>query len=120
MRKIERWAASAVVLAALLASGFAGCGDDDGACPDLSGAWTIDQHCVPEYVGGAVSVQQTGCSLQSSGAGFDNFTGGVTASGAINIGGVAGGDVINCAGTAAPTQITLDCASGSCDVVMRR
>lgn len=111
------------------------CGDDDGAaptadggdqdsggggaCPNLAGTWTIDQHCGgASVIGMTVPLTQSGCTFTTGGT-FAGFTGTVTDDGTLTFSGVANGSTIDCTGTATPTTITETC-TGDCNVVLTK
>lgn len=104
-----------------IAASAVGCGDEaTGDCPDLRGAWTVQQHCVADFIGMGVGVNQSGCEVTTSGA-FNGFAGRVTAAGEFNVGGTVGSDVISCSGTATTGLITLSCDDEPpCEVALRR
>jgi hypothetical protein len=85
-----------------------------GACPDVSGTWTITQHCDTSLVGEKAVVTETGCSL-SFAAPFDGFSGMVAAGGGITLTGAQ-----SCTGTVEASSITMVCTPGSCDVTLTR
>ena len=108
---------------------LAGCGDDDAGggntdggqtqCIDLSGTWTVDEHCGgAAVVGMTVPVTQTGCAFTTGGT-FAGFAGTIDESGAITLSGVANNQQIDCTGTATATRITETC-TGDCNVVMTK
>ena len=101
-----------------------GCGSDQptgtgGTCPDISGTWTITNHCESEMIGSPATVLQNGCSITVS---EWNFTGTVSSSGAITMSGSPSGDPMTCTGTASTSTISVNCTetgeSGSCAVTL--
>lgn len=97
--------------------GGGGGGNVNQGCPDVSGTWSMDQHCDPGMVGDAFEVTQSGCNLSVPSQGW---TGSVTAVGGISMGGPAGGSVLTCTGTASQTQLTVECQPGACHVEMSK
>jgi hypothetical protein len=100
-------------------------GDGDGGggglgCVSIDGDWVVVSHCEPTLAGVEVGVIQTGCDIATTGA-FDNFAGAVDQDDNLTLSGTAfaGGDLIECAGSAAPTELTFACTD-SCDVVLER
>jgi hypothetical protein len=101
----------------------AGCGSSSGdKCINLSGTWTIDQHCQSSSVGQTVTVGQTDCNITYSSP-FDGWTGKISGS-SIGCSGPAGSEMLSCNGTATTTTINLSCPSTSggspCVVVLSK
>lgn len=101
-----------------------GCGTDEptgtgGSCPDISGTWTITNHCESEMIGSLATVTQTGCSIAVS---EWNFTGTVSSTGAITMNGSPSGDPMTCTGTVSTSTISMSCTetgeSDSCNVTL--
>jgi len=98
------------------------CGDSSDAspasntCPDVSGTWTITDHCSAPLIGLSTDVTETGCSLSFS-APFDAFSGNVTSDGKITISGPQ-----SCTGTASASAIAMNCTGGAdtCEVKLSR
>jgi hypothetical protein len=40
-------------------------GGSAGECANISGSWTIEQHCEADLVGGPVEVTQSGCDIEA-------------------------------------------------------
>jgi hypothetical protein len=80
------------------------------ACIDMSGSWTITQHCSPAYVGLTAVFAQNGCAISATdpvnGTPFAGTVSGANVSGA------------NCTGTV--TGNTLDWTCGACVQVLTR
>lgn len=104
-----------VATTAIATASMAGCGSD---CADLSGDWTIDQHCESVFVGDSLKLNQNGCEFDMDEP-FPDFGGTISADGSITVGGTFEGDVINCTGTATTSQITLKCDDG-CNIVIKK
>lgn len=102
-------------LAVLLACS---CGSDpsgtNGTCPDISGTWTVTQHCDATLVGASAVVTQTNCSL-SFASPFNGFTGSVGADGTITLSGPQ-----SCTGNRSGNSISLSCTPGTCAVTLTR
>lgn len=86
-------------------------------CADVSGTWTIDQHCEADMVGDDFDVSQSGCALTVPAVGW---TGTVTAAGGLTLGGPAGGNVLTCTGTVSQSHFSVDCQPGGCHVEMSK
>jgi hypothetical protein len=98
------------------AGGAAGSGGQ--ACPDLSGKWTVSNHCTSLLVGMEVIVTQNGCDVVTSGS-FPNYTGKVQSDGKFTVSGTSAGVSVACAGTSTAHQLTLAC-TGNCNVTLSR
>ena len=94
-------------------SGNAG-GADNGSCPDLSGEWTLTEHCESSFVGMTLKVTENACVL-SFAAPFDAFSGSVTAAGKITLSGPQ-----SCTGTATATSVSMNCTPDPCPVKLAR
>jgi hypothetical protein len=87
---------------------------DGGACPDVSGTWTVTAHCDSSLVGQKAVVTQNGCSL-SFASPFDGFTGTLTTDGKLTLSGPQ-----SCTGTVSATTLPLMCTPGTCIVTLSR
>ena len=87
-------------------------GGDEGDCPDVSGSFTITQHCEADFVGDTLSMTQTGCELTVP---LWDMTGTVSSAGRITISGSPGGDFITCEGTVTGNSFVTDC-NNTCHV----
>jgi hypothetical protein len=111
-----------------------GCGGDDakdaGApagdaasyandCVDLTGTWTIANHCSSALVGMQVSVTQDKCHATTGGS-FPGLSGDIQADGTFNMSGVVAGVTVTCVGTAGDQKISESCSPGNCGVVLTR
>jgi len=96
------------------------CGSDDddssanGNCPNVSGSWTVSEHCDASLVGKKADVTQTGCNLAFA-APFNGFSGSVTAAGDVSVTGPQ-----TCSGKASSSEIALDCTPSACKVTLAR
>jgi hypothetical protein len=121
-----------VVLVALTLAAIS-CGGDDtkdsgtplgdaasySGCIDLSGTWTIANHCSGALVGMTVSVTQDKCHA-TTGPNFPGLSGDIAADGTFNISGTFAGTAVTCVGTASDQQISESCTPGNCGVVLTR
>lgn len=116
----------ALLLLALAGAACSACGSDssgseanvrsaDGdSCPDVSGRWTITEHCEAAFIGQTLQVTQTDCAL-SIAAPFDGFSGSVTRDEEITLSGPQ-----SCTGTATADAIVMNCTPGTCEVMLAR
>ncbi len=98
-----------------------GCGDSGssvGDCIDMTGAWTISQHCETDLVGMTVNITQNECNI-SMGAPFTGWTGAVNANGSLISTGQGAGTTMTCTGTVAGNLATLSCTPGDCVVTLQ-
>jgi len=102
--------------------GSAGSGNEGGAsnsssCPDVSGNWTLTDHCEASFIGMTLTVTEKDCAL-SFASPFDAFSGSVTTDGKIMLTGPQ-----DCSGTATSTSVSMNCTSstpGPCPVKLAR
>ena len=98
--------------------GSAGGGNSGGAsnasCPDVSGEWTLTDHCEAAYIGMTLNVTENACVL-SFAAPFDAFSGSVTSGGKITLSGPQ-----SCTGTATATSVSMNCTPDPCPVKLSR
>ncbi len=115
-----RWISAAAMIFALCAACDSstrrgGSGDGGaGGCVDVSGGWTIADHCTAELEGVSLSASQTGCTFTVSGP-FEGFEGKAGGGGAVEISGTVEGETISCTGTATTSSMDLTC-NGDCTV----
>ncbi len=83
-------------------------------CPDVSGTWTITQHCDATLVGQTLKVMQSDCTL-SMASPFDQFMGSVTQDDKISLTGPQ-----TCSGSATTDAVSMMCTPGNCTVVLAR
>lgn len=86
-------------------------------CPDVSGPWTVREHCSQDMIGLVSTITQDGCSISSDWGGPAPFTGAVSSDGALTMSGSTGETVQTCTGSLADDTITLDCTPDACHVV---
>jgi len=89
-------------------------GASNGACPDISGKWTVSEHCESSLVGMTLDVTEKDCAL-SFAAPFDVFSGSVSAQGKITLSGPQ-----TCTGTASATSVSMSCTPEPCPVKLSR
>lgn len=89
-------------------------GTSNGSCPNVSGEWTLTDHCESAYIGMTLNVTQNACAL-SFAAPFDAFSGSVTSSGKITLSGPQ-----SCTGTATSTSVSMSCTPDPCPVKLAR
>ncbi len=100
------------------AGGTAGAGGGS-TCPDLSGRWTITEHCAAHFVGATVTLTQSGCSATDE----DGVPVELEPDGTFTVMGTSpDGEPLDCTGTATTTKITERCkvGPGSCDIVLTK
>jgi len=104
------------------ATGMGGSNSSDGACPDLSGTWTITVHCVATLVGQQATIHQSGCSFT-----LDSPIATQTVSGTVSGNGTIALDVqdssaspVQCSGNVVSNTMTLDCSIGTCNQTLTR
>lgn len=121
------------VVLALLTLAAISCGGDDtkdsgtptgdaanyDGCIDLSGTWTIANHCSSALVGMTVAVTQDKCHA-TTGPNFPGLSGDIAADGTFNISGTFAGTTVTCVGNASDKQISESCTPGNCGVVLTR
>jgi hypothetical protein len=95
-------------------SGSAASTDGGGACPDLTGSWTVTAHCDASLIGQKAVVTQTDCSL-SFAQPFNLFTGTVTTDAKVSLSGPQ-----SCTGTATSGTISMTCTPDTCEVTLAR
>ena len=83
-------------------------------CPDVSGTWTVTQHCDATLVGQTLKVMQSDCAL-SMASPFDQFTGSVTKDDTISLSGPQ-----TCSGSATADSVSMMCTPGNCAVTLAR
>jgi len=100
------------------AGGNAGSGNAGGAgndsCPDVSGEWTLTEHCESSFIGMTLNVTENACALTFA-APFDAFSGSVTPGGKITLNGPQ-----SCSGTATSTSVSMNCTPDPCPVKLAR
>lgn len=84
------------------------------ACPDVSGTWTVTQHCDATLIGQTLNVMQSDCAL-SMASPFDQFMGRVTKDDTISLSGPQ-----TCSGSATSDAVSMRCTPGNCVVVLAR
>src|SRR6478735_10887274 len=97
-------------------SGNAGSANNS-SCPDVSGDWTLTDHCEASFIGMTLTVTEKDCAL-SFASPFDAFSGSVTTDGKIMLTGPQ-----DCSGTATSTSVSMNCTSstpGPCPVKLAR
>src|SRR5689334_567317 len=95
-------------------SGNAGGANNANSCPDVSGNWTLTDHCEASYIGMTLTVIENDCAL-SFAAPFAAFAGNVTADGKIMLTGPQ-----DCTGTATATSVSMSCTPDPCPVKLSR
>jgi hypothetical protein len=97
-------------------SGNVGGANNAGSCPDVSGEWTITDHCEASFIGMNLTVTENACAL-SFASPFDAFSGTVTNAGKITLSGPQ-----SCTGTATSTSVSMNCTADSdaCPVKLAR
>jgi hypothetical protein len=88
--------------------------EDNSKCPDLTGTWTVTEHCDASLVGRSAVLSASGCSLQFA-APFDGFSAAVKEDGKISVSGPQ-----TCSGDVNANTISLSCTPGTCDVTLTR
>jgi hypothetical protein len=89
------------------------------SCIDLTGTWTLANHCSSALIGMTVAVTQDKCHA-TTGPNFPGLSGDIAADGTFNISGMFGGATVTCVGTATDKKITESCTPGNCAVVLTR
>jgi len=89
-------------------------GASSGSCPDVSGSWTLTDHCESSFIGMSLMVTQRDCAL-SFASPFDAFSGTVTTDGKITLSGPQ-----DCTGTATTTSVSMNCTPDPCPVKLSR
>ncbi|HEX2671698.1 MAG TPA: hypothetical protein VHM25_12540 [Polyangiaceae bacterium] len=89
-------------------------GTNDGSCPDVSGEWTVSQHCESSLIGMTLTVTENACVL-SFASPFDAIDGSVSSDGKILLSGPQ-----SCTGTATSTSVSMNCTPDPCPVELAR
>jgi hypothetical protein len=106
-----------LLLLSLFAFACGSSSDDEGEpgnCPNLSGTWTVAEHCDASLIGASAPISMKSCSLTFS-APFDGFSASVSEDGAVSVSGPQ-----TCTGNATQNTITLDCTPGDCSVTLTK
>ena len=89
-------------------------GAGNASCPDVSGKWTLTEHCDLSFIGMTLNVTENACVL-SFASPFDAFSGSVSKEGKITLSGPQ-----NCTGTATATSVSMNCTPDPCPVKLAR
>lgn len=126
---VGSWSALAAVLLSVVVAGCndsgrrgSGGGGSDGGgggeCTDVTGTWTIAEHCNAGFVGMSSTASQSGCTF-TLGAPFSGFAGTTGGDGSVSLTGNIEGEAITCTGTVSSSSMDLTC-NGDCTVRLTR
>jgi len=88
--------------------------DDSASCPDVSGTWTLTEHCEADLIGSALEIVQVGCDLTEFGT-WEGWTGTVEPDGSTQWSGNAGTTPMTCTGAFVGNTVSVTC-DPPCDV----
>ena len=107
-----------VLLGICLAPACSSTPDNDEECLDMSGTWTITEHCEPSFVGAVAVISQSGCHITNIST-WQGWSGTVDPDGSFTISGYGGSEFITCTGTLTPTSAHVSCQP-ACNVSFTR
>ena len=106
---------------ALVACGEGGDGAGAGACVNISGSWSITEHCIPSMVGSPATVTQSGCAITTDWGGSAPATGTIHPDGTLDMNvDTGGGQFMRCVGESGHNGFRMVCRPGDCAVTLKR